>query len=44
MNEPDQTSQAKLVAELLELRRVNALLKEKLAHQDVLLEEAARDR
>jgi len=44
MNEPDQTSQAELVAELLELRRANTLLREKLARQDVLLEEAARDR
>ena len=42
MIEPDQTSQAELVAELLELRRANTLLREKLAHQDVLLEEAAR--
>jgi len=44
MNEPDQPSQAKLVAELLGLGRVNALLREKPAHQDVPLEEAARDR
>jgi len=42
MIEPDQPSQAEFVAELLALRRVNALLREKLAHRDVLLEEVAR--
>jgi len=43
-SEHERARPPKLVAELIELRRANALLREKIAHQDVPLEEAARDR